>query len=240
VYADNLGTTPPSLSKPPVDLAYWYDNATLGPGDSCSALGNFDNDATLNVSLGSVDLTPASAYSCSKDTNGDGTPEAEITWAPGSPGTLTVKGTIYIDGNVTWSNLNLIQYDGLAVIYVSGQVKIKNRADLCGVPACDATWDPRVDLIVFVAGSLLSETSSNPTGGEIGNHVNFQGAMYIVNDFEMDNNTTIWGPVITRSTEIANSALLHAPPFPISWMEGLPADSATVTEVALVQGSYAG
>ena len=64
--------------------------------------------------------------------------------------------------------------------------------------------------------------------------------MYIVNDFDMDNNTTVWGPVITRSTTINNSALINAPPLPIQWMYGMPGATQTVTDVNPVQGSYAG
>jgi Tfp pilus assembly protein PilX len=242
VYAGTVGTSPPSIAKPTADLSYWYSNAQLGPLSSCttgSFPGGFDDDTTLNVSRGEIDLTPSSAYDCRK-LDGTGNVVAQLTWQPGSPGTLTIKGVIYFDGHLTWSNLNLIQYDGRATIYGSGQVRIKNRADICGVPACDATWDPRVDLLVFVAGSLISEATSTTVGGDIGNHVNFQGALYIVNDFDMDNNTTIWGPVITRSTTINNSALINAPPFPIQWMYGMPGATQTVTEVEVVDGSYAG
>ena len=110
----------------------------------------------LNVSRGEIDLTPRSAYDCRK-LDALGNLVAQLKWQPGSPGTLTIKGVIYFDAHLSWSNLNLIQYDGKAVIYGSGQVRIKNRADICGVPACDATWDPRVDLLVFVAGSLISQ-----------------------------------------------------------------------------------
>jgi Tfp pilus assembly protein PilX len=242
VYAGTVGTSPPSIAKPSADLSYWYSNAQLGPLSSCttgSFPGGFDDDTTLNVSRGEIDLTPSSAYDCRK-LDGAGNIVAQLTWQPGSPGTLTIQGVIYFDGHLTWSNLNLIQYDGRATIYGSGQVRIKNRADICGVPACDATWDPRVDLLVFVAGSLISEATSTTVGGDIGNHVNFQGALYIVNDFDMDNNTTIWGPVITRSTTINNSALINAPPFPIQWMYGMPGATQTVTEVEVVDGSYAG
>jgi Tfp pilus assembly protein PilX len=242
VYASTIGTLPPTISKPSVNLNYWYTNAQLGPNSSCSTgsfPGGFDNDSTLNVSRGEIDLTPSSAYDCRK-LDGSGNVVAQIKWQPGSPGTLTIKGVIYFDAHLSWSNLNLIQYDGKAVIYGSGQVRIKNRADICGVPACDATWDPRVDLLVFVAGSLVSQASTDPIGGDIGNHVNFQGALYIVNDFDMDNNTTVWGPVITRSTTISNSALIHKPPFPIQYMDGLPSATTTVTQVQKVQGSYAG
>jgi len=241
VYAGTIGTNPPTITKPIADLPYWYANAQLGPQSNCSSgsfPGGFDNDSTLNVSRGEIDLTPASAYDCRKVVGGQTV--AQLKWQPGSPGTLTIKGVIYFDGHLSWSNLNLIQYDGRATIYGSGQVRIKNRADICGVPACDATWDPRVDLLVFVAGSLVSQSSGSAIGGDIGNHVNFQGALYIVNDFDMDNNTTIWGPVITRSTTINNSAFIHAPPFPIEYMQGMPAATQTVTAVDPVQGSYSG
>jgi Tfp pilus assembly protein PilX len=242
VYADSVGASPPVITKPTADLNHWYANAQLGPLSSCttgSFPGGFDNDTTLNVSRGEIDLTPSSAYDCRK-LDGSGNIVAQLKWQPGSPGTLTIKGVIYFDGHLTWSNLNLIQYDGRATIYGSGQVRIKNRADICGVPACDSSWDPRVDLLVFVAGSLVSQSSTTTVGGDIGNHVNFQGALYIVNDFDMDNNTTIWGPVITRSTTINNSALINAPPFPIEWMYGMPGATQTVTEVTVVEGSYAG
>jgi Tfp pilus assembly protein PilX len=241
VYAAALGTSPPTISKPTADLNYWYSNAHLGPTSGCSTgsfPGGFDNDSTLNVSRGEIDLTPAAAYNCRK-LDGSGNVVAQIAWQPGSPGTLTIKGVIYFDGHLTWSNLNLIQYDGRATIYGSGQVRIKNRADICGVPACDGTWDPDVDLLVFVAGSLLAE-GSTVLGGDVGNHVNFQGAMYMVNDFEMDNNTAVWGPVITRSASISNSALIHAPPKPITFMQGMPVAMQTLVEVEPVQGSYSG
>lgn len=241
VYADSVGSSPPTIAKPTADLNYWYSNAQLGPSSGCTTgtfPGGFDDDSTLNVSRGEVDLTPSTAYDCQKVVSGETV--ARIAWTPGSPGTLTIMGVIYFDGHITWSNLNLIQYDGKAVIYGSGQVRIKNRADICGVSTCDSTWNPQEDLIVFVAGSLISEYDSSGVGGEIGNHVNFQGALYIVNDFDMDNNTTIWGPVITRSTTINNSALINAPPLPIQWMYGMPGATTTVAEVNPVQGSYAG
>jgi len=240
VYASTIGASPPAISKPSVDLNYWYSHADLGPTSNCttgSFPGGFDNDSTLNVSRGEIDLTPSTAYDCRKVVGGQTV--AQLAWDPGT-GMLTIKGVIYFDAHLSWSNLNLITYQGRAVIYGSGQVRIKNRADICGVAACDSTWDPRVNLLVFVAGSLISQVATDPVGGDIGNHVNFQGAMYIVDDFDMDNNTTIWGPVITRSATINNSALIHAPPFPIEYMTGMPAATQTVTHVDRVQGSYSG
>jgi Tfp pilus assembly protein PilX len=241
VYAGTIGTNPPAISKPTIDLVSWYSNADLGPTHNCttgSFPGGFDTNGVLDVSRGDVDLTPSSAYDCTRVVGGQTV--GRIAWSPGSPGTLTIQGVIYVDGNITWSNLNLIQYDGKGVIYGSGQIVIRNRADLCGVAACDSTWDPQVDLLVLIAGSLVAPSVMDPISGEIGNHVNFQGAIYTVTDFSMDNNTELWGPVITRSASISNSALMHAPPKPILWMNGIPAATTTVTSAQVVQGSYAG
>jgi Tfp pilus assembly protein PilX len=245
VYASSIGTGPPTIAKPTIDLASWYANSSgstsyLGPAYDCTSgtfPGGFDNDTTLNVSRGDVDLTPSTGYDCKRGSSTN--PDAQIKWDPAT-GVLTIEGVIYVDGNLTWSNLNLITYSGKAVIYASGQIVIRNRADLCGVAACDDTWNPQQDLIVLIAGSLISQTTTDPTSGEIGNHVNFQGAIYTVTDYVMDNNTTVWGPVITRSASIANSAIIHAPPQPILWMEGMPGATQTVTEVNVVQGSYSG
>jgi hypothetical protein len=242
IYASVIGTTPPSIPKPTVDLPYWYVNADLGPQSNCTSgsfSGGFDTNTVLDVSRGSVDLTPASAYDCRRVEGG--VEVARLSWAPGSPGTLTVKGAIYFDGNLTWSNLNLIQYDGRATIYASGVLTIANRADFCAVPACDATWNPDVDLIAFVAGSKTSATTTTPTSVDIGNQVVFQGAIYAVNDVVVSNNTTLWGPIISRSASIANSTLIYSAPIPIEeYMLGIPAATQTVTAVDPIQGSYSG
>jgi hypothetical protein len=242
VYATTIGTTPPSIAKPLVDLPYWYSNADLGPLNNCTSgsfSGGFDTNSVLDVSRGSVNLTPAAAYDCRKVVGG--VTVAQLKWQPGSPGTLTIKGTIYFDGNLTWSNLNLIQYDGRATIFASGVLTIANRADLCGVPGCDSAWDPNVDLLAFVIGSKTSATTTAPTSVTIGNQVVFQGAIYAVNDVTVSNNTTLWGPILARSVSIANSTLIQPSPVPISsYMLGLPAATQTVTSVSPVQGSYAG
>jgi len=246
IYAGLIGTDPPVLTKPPIDLPYWYTNADLGPLSGCTTLTGsgfpgFDNNTTRDVSLGTVDMTPSTAYDCQKQ-NGAGNVVAQIKWVPGSTpsetGRLTVSGTIYFDGNLTWSNLSLIDYDGRATIYASGKLVIKNQADLCGVEACDATWDPKVDFLAFVAGSMISETS---TTSEIGNKVNFQGSVYTVNDYDQDNNTTIWGPVIARNATITNSGLFKALPGSFGdLLPGMPASLTTVTKIQTVPGSYAG
>jgi Tfp pilus assembly protein PilX len=245
VWASAYGTSPPNITKPTIDLPYWYANANLGPLSPCATFpGGFDNDTTLNVSRGNVDLTPATAYDCVK-TDASGNVVGRLTWVPGAtpskPGKLTVAGVIYIDGNLTWSNLSIIEYDGRGTIYASGKLTIQNQADLCGVQACDATWVPSSDFLTFVVGSLKTPVSYDPLSGDIGNRVTFQGAIFLQNDYDQDNNSTIWGPVIARNATITNSSLFKALPGPLGGLPpGVPANTVTLTTVDLVPGSYAG
>lgn len=247
VWAGAYGTTPPNITKPTVDLPYWYANANLGPLSPCSSgsfPSGFDNDGLLNVSRGNVDLTPASSYNCVK-TDLSGNVVGQITWVPGAnpskPGKLTIKGVIFIDGNLTWSNLSLIEYDGRGTIYASGTLSIQNQADLCGVDDCDDDWDPSVDFLSFVVGSMQSTGGTAPLSGDVGNKVTFQGALFLVNDYDQDNNSTIWGPVIARNATVSNSTLFKPLPDALGGLPpGLPADTIAVTTVEAVPGSYAG
>ena len=252
VWASVYGTEPPNLTKPAVNIPATYASADLGPLSPCTPgygtllgfPGGFDNDIILNVSRGSVDLTPASAYDCQKrDLLGNLV--AQIKWVPGSnpsqTGNLTIMGTIFVDGNLTWSNLSKIQYDGRGSIYASGTLTIQNQARLCGVEACDASWVPSQDFLAFVVGSMTSAGPPADTSGDVGNNVKFQGAIYLVNDYEQDNNTTIWGPVIARNGTITNSGLFKPLPGPLGDIPpGLPVDTVTITQTQTVPGSYAG
>lgn len=247
VWAGAYGTSPPNIAKPAIDLPYWYANANLGPSSSCSTgsfPGGFDNDTILNVSRGNVDLTPSTSYDCVK-TDAGGNVVGRLTWTPGAtpskPGKLRIAGVIYIDGNLTWSNLSIIEYDGRGTIYASGKLTIQNQADLCGVEACDATWVPANDFLTFVVGSLKTNGTTDPLSGDIGNRVTFQGALFLVNDYDQDNNSTIWGPVIARNATITNSTLFKSLPGPLGGLPpGVPANTTTLTNVQLVPGSYAG
>ena len=242
VYADAVGTSPPVIAKPTADLAYWYTNAQLGPQSACttgSFPGGFDNDTTLNVSRGEIDLTPASAYNCQKVV---GRPDGRADRvAAGLARALDDQGC-----HLLRRASHMVEPQPHPVRRQGCHLRVGPGAD----------QEPRRHLRrarvrrdLEPAGRTCSCSSRAPSspqsstttiGGDIGNHVNFQGALYIVNDFDMDNNTTVWGPVITRSTTINNSALINAPPLPIQWMYGLPGATQTVTEVNAVQGSYAG
>ncbi len=76
------------------DLSYWYTNAQLGPQSACttgSFPGGFDNDTTLNVSRGEIDLTPARRTTAGRSS---ARPErvAQIAWAAGLAGNADDQG----------------------------------------------------------------------------------------------------------------------------------------------------
>jgi Tfp pilus assembly protein PilX len=237
------GTSPPEIAKPTADFPYWYANADLGPMSQGTCTGFFDNDTTMNVSLGQINLTPSTAYDCY--VGPVSAPTAQIKWTPGQnpskPGTLKIKGTIFLDANIMWENLSLVKYEGRATIYTSGKVTLKNQTDVCGVETCDEDWDPNENFLTLVVGSMTSATDTTPDTVLIDNFTTFQGAIYAVNDYTMGNNTTIWGPVIARNADLSNSSLFK--PLPDSLDElppGVPSDTVTVSTFQLAPGSYAG
>jgi Tfp pilus assembly protein PilX len=249
VWASLYGSSPPDLTKPTVDLPGTYTKSGpeyLGPSSPCetgSFPGGFDNDSSLNVSLGTVDLTPATAYNCY--IGPVDAPTAQIKWVPGSnpsqTGHLYITGTIFIDGNLTWSNLSKIQYHGRGAIYAAGTLTIQNQARLCGVEACDETWVPSQNFLTFVVGSLASSGPPLEESGDVGQNVKFQGAIYLENDYEQANNTTIWGPVIADNGIITNSGLFKPLPGPLGTIPpGLPVDTVTISQTQILPGSYAG
>jgi Tfp pilus assembly protein PilX len=186
--ADSVfSTLPPDattagLEKPPVDLPYWYANAMPGPMHGCSTQTGippaFDNDTTMNRSLPSaVNLTPALAYDC-QVRDGQGNLIGQIAWTPGNPGTLTIAGTIFFDGDIVFSNSVNAVYVGRATIYAAGTVSLQNSVYLCGIAGCGSNWLATQNLLAFVAGS-----STDTVGFSIQNSSTFQGAIYSVNDY---------------------------------------------------------
>jgi hypothetical protein len=140
---------------------------------------------------------------------------ARIAWNPATK-VLTILGTIFIDGSIEFSNSSVVTYEGRATIYASGSITLRNSSKVCGVAACDATWDPLTNLLAFVAG-----TSSASTGFSVENFSTFQGGVYVVNDYVEQNNSTVWGPIIARQLYLQNSTINHYVPLGVL-MPGMP------------------
>jgi Tfp pilus assembly protein PilX len=226
----------PGFVKPPVDIPYWYSSAKPGPKQACTSQTGtppaFDNDAALNRSLlTAVDLTPALGYDCQvKDAQGNLL--GQISWTPGSPGTLTIAGTLFFDGNISLQNSVDAVYVGRATIYAAGTISINNSTRLCGVVGCNASWDPTVNLLAFVAGS-----STDTVGFSIQNSSVFQGAIYAVNDYSEQTGSDIWGPIVARQVSLSNNTTNHYVPLG-TLLGGLPQTSQEAISIVNQTGSW--
>ena len=227
-----------TLAKPPLELAKWYTEAKPGPRANCTSggfPGGFDtNDGVMNRSLLlPVNLMPATPYDCvvksGKHTLG------RIAWTGGASGTLTIRGTIFFDGDIVLTNNADALYKGRGVIYASGRIEIDNWTTVCGAAGCNAAvWDPNENLIVFVAGS-----ATDANGFYIGNNAKLQAAVYAATDARAENGSTLQGPVIARqlySTQFAS--LLGWRPIK-RLLVGSPSESSATT-VTFESGSWGG
>lgn len=151
----------------------------------------------------------------------------QLTWQPGSSGTLTIAGTIYFDGSISFSQLSNAVYAGRATIYAAGNISFANQTTLCGVAACDASWDPQHNLLAFVAGGNVT----------VGQQSRFQGAIYAGLDYSENNNSTFWGPTIARRVSLSNSTVNHYVPIG-TLMPGMPATYEDVVTISNEPGSW--
>ena len=228
--------TPSGLEKPPVDLPYWYTNSKPGPMQACTSQTGtppaFDNDTTMNRSLSSpVNLTPALAYDC-QVRDGQGNLIGQIAWTPGSPGTLTIAGTLFFDGNITFPNMVNAVYVGRATIYAAGTITLQNSVFLCGVAGCNTNWQATQNLLAFVAGS-----STDTVGFSVQNSSVFQGATYVVNDYSEQNSANVWGPIIARQVSLQNSSTNHYVPIG-TLLGGMPQSSQQAVSIVNQAGSW--
>jgi Tfp pilus assembly protein PilX len=223
------------LTKPPVDLPGWYQDAKPGPMHGCTSgsfPGGFDTgDGLMNGSRGDIDLTPNSAYDC-QVRDAQGTLLGRIAWTPGSPGTLTILGTLFFDGNLEFRNSTHLVYVGRATLYASGTITLRNQTSICGIVGCGSDWNATQNLLAFVAGS-----STVATGFSVEQNSTFQGAIYVVNDYVEQNDSTVWGPIIARQLYLQNSTINHYVPMG-TLLPGMPATYEEAIAITNEQGSW--
>jgi Tfp pilus assembly protein PilX len=246
-------TIAPAISAPLLtntDFTGYYNAAFIRPGDPCDNPGpngatrladsKFDNDTTPlngangNGSAASFDLTPNSSYSCeAKDTAGKVI--GELTW-DNTAKLLKIRGTIYIDASVTFSQDATYQgvngagvhpsgdytgndaIGGQAVLYISGTFSSTGNR-LCGWDTvhdqaavtggvCDfSKWTPNTSMLMVVAHG---STTSISFGG--GNGCYVQGAFYSMNLFDAGQQCDIEGPVISSTLTVGQGVSMKPLP----------------------------
>jgi hypothetical protein len=243
VKAGGYSTTANAISAPLLtntDFTNYYNSAFIRPGDPCDNPGpnsgnrlantTFDSDAIAlngvnnNGSAATFDLTPGSSYTCeAKDTAGNVI--GELSW-DNSTKLLKIRGTIYIDGSVTFSQDATYQgvnssgvhpsndytgndsIGGQAVLYISGTFSSNNKR-LCGWDTvhdqaavtgsvCDfSKWTPNTSMLMVVAHG---STTSISLGGGSGCYL--QGAFYSMNLFDVGQQCRVEGPVISSTMNV--------------------------------------
>jgi hypothetical protein len=211
----------------------WYSVSSPGPLHPCTTVSGtppvFDNDTTWGPNEGQPDgsiatnqnLTPAGQpYTCK-------TAQGELSW--NGTNTLTVQGTIFIDGSISISDNNaVITYTGWggssgnctnvgdcqAVIFASGSLTIGGNGSvtLCGLlqgSNCDTTnWNPNDKMLIFAV---------NGSGGAnvLTSGTQFQGGIYATNTITVNTTAVTDGPLIsgTRVVGLGQKSGGSFPPF---------------------------
>jgi hypothetical protein len=200
--------------KTSAQIANDYASFDPGPKHPCQAGGpTFDNDTVQNGSNASFELTPPTSYTCVSQ-NGAGV--GQLSWNAGTQ-TLTVNGSIFIDGDMTISAS--AKYVGVAVIETAGTITfIGNNHSLCAESPCNTAanaWQGSSG-----NNSMLSLVSLTPNGTAIhvtGNSQNFQGSMFTQPSANVTfdkNGVIIEGPMSigTFDSSFNNATLI---PFPV-------------------------
>lgn len=218
VWASSIDASPTSDTVPSADFGTWYSDAdTLNSASDCNVVSGtpptFDNDSTRNSSVTTVqDLTPGDSYTCRK-TSGAAT-VAELSWDAAS-NTLTVAGTVFIDGSATVANGEKNAYDGQATLYLSGTLLVGSSTHLCAVDSggnCDwAGWNPNSELLVVVADHSGGQVNAG-NGIQVDNSGTWQGGLFATNAVELGNSVLAQGPIIASHLRLANSVTAYSFP----------------------------
>jgi len=230
VKTGGYSTTADAINSPSLTSTDWdnyYQTSTISRLSPCNSGGlastNFDNDTTRNTSLTTAfNLTPATNYTC-QTKNSNGFVIGELDW-DATNHILSVRGTVFIDGNVTINGT--VKYrgvnkyglhpsgsdgtdglGGMMVMYVSGTVSLSNSGIFCGWDtvhdtaafngsACDfSAWTPGTSMFMFIAhGGVTLNQSSY-----------FQGAIYSDGNVSLGQSAQTEGPIITNTITLGQS-----------------------------------
>ena len=236
VWASSFASSPPTVTKPPVDLDSWYANAKPGPGRYCTSgsfpggSSAFDNDTTRNASGTTVNLLTESSYDCT--VLDAGSVVGRIAWTYGDPGTLTVQGVVFFDGEILLDTNVQALYTGRGAIYASGRIVFDGTTRVCVTASCSGGWDPNASVIAFVSGSTDSGAI------ELKNQAKVQAAAYAVGGFRIANSAAFSGPVVADRATATNSGLLGGwVPFTLP-VTGLPSSTVAPFHVDVVPSSW--
>jgi hypothetical protein len=235
VYANSYSSTPSALTKPAVDAAAVYASGRWNAPSCAIGSFTFDNDATRNASLGMVDLLQGNTrptFDCTVTNPSGTTTVGRLTWNQTTK-VLTITGTIFIDGGLSFSGQSQATYQGFGTIYANGQVTTNGQAAICGPPTivsgstCIGQWVPSLGTLAIVA------LGGWPMSGQS----EFDVIAYVVGDYTASGGAMVTGPVVTDTATLTGNSKFAAVTEPPPGAPGAATVVAT-TSWKVVPGSW--
>jgi Tfp pilus assembly protein PilX len=136
----------------------------------------------------------------------------EIAWN-NTTKTLTISGTIYIDGSARITNSALNSYNGQGTIYLTGTFRVTGSlcASISGSSCNFATWNPDFDMLMVVADGSGGQDDPG-VGIFVDNNFSYQGGLYGTNAVEFGNNVNVDGPIVGSQILLSNNLTTNAFP----------------------------
>jgi Tfp pilus assembly protein PilX len=222
--------SPRTLTPPTIAWTSWYKLASPGPYSACQTSSGtpnntsnwataFDGDqgtapdpTKMNRSVPSTfNLTPTSSYSCK-------TAFGELSY-DASNHVLTVKGTVFIDGNARvdpGSGVSVIRYTGVGSLYLSGSFVLKGTS-LCAAVSgntCDWSlpgsghWDVANNFLNIVAGGIggggQNDTAASDVSVEL-IRAGLQSEVTAAQRVDVSAQSSFQGPLVESSLTLGQS-----------------------------------
>jgi hypothetical protein len=154
----------------------------------------------------------------------DAMPSGELSWNATTK-SLTVKGTMFIDGSAKISNSALNTYNGQGTLYLSGTLRSTGSlcASVSGSACAFSTWNPNAEMLTIVANGNGGQV--NPGDSiQFDNNFSFQGGLYATNAVEFGNNVSIDGPVVGSQILLSNNLTTNNFPTITTVPAGMPSN----------------
>jgi Tfp pilus assembly protein PilX len=151
--------------------------------------------------------------------------------------TLSLSGTMFIDGSAKISDNALNSYDGQGTLYLSGTFRV--TGSMCAsvtASSCNfAGWNPNFDMFMVVA---------NGSGGQVNpgdsilldNGDSWQGGLYGTNAVEFGNNVNVDGPIVGSQIILSNNLITNSFPTISVVPVGMPSNNEVYAQPNPPQG----
>jgi Tfp pilus assembly protein PilX len=176
----------------------------------------------VNGTTAATHSANASVYWDNSDTSG------EISWNATSK-TLTVKGTLFIDGSAKVSQT--ANYNGQATLYLSGTMLF--NGSLCGVPTGGScvfsNWNPNTEMLTIVANGTGGQVSPGDSI-QLSNNQYFQGGLFATGNVDYGNNANSDGPIMGSQILLSNNVVTNSFPNITTVPVGQPGNPAVYAQ----------